>query len=263
MNIEEGIRAALAAVIRVDDSQDLNNIAGPLNLYKSNCKYLEFIEPENNHVFQSDTVHVVTKTQGRASNSVRRLSKTDGREVFNVPTLLLQSAGELSALNVKGPEDSMVTFVAPSLSKTLGTLLCDMVESHALMPLLASAEAQGSVVKTSVENVQEVCDREVDKLAMQCTIILHYQDVDRIGAHIRSSIGSSGLGQAAPTRAIGEGVILIVANDSKRVGFITENDDVQAVVVTEAGFMIKPTAFVRRGFGVWGDAPIVKIDTRT
>ncbi len=263
MNIEEGIRAALATIVKIDDARDLAHIAGPLNDFKENCHYLDFVEPEHNYPFRSETVHVVTRSHGKVSNSVRKLSRHDGREVFNVPPLHLQSAGELSALNVRDPDDSIVQLVAPSLSKTLGTLLCDTVESHVLLALLASSEAQGRVVKTSRESLMEVCDAEVDRLDMPCTVILHFHDVAHIGAHVRLSLGSKGLAKASPTRAIGEGVIMIVGHAPESVGFVTEDDDIRAVVGVEAGFMIRPTAFVKRGFCVWGNAPVVKIDARS
>lgn len=253
MKFADALEATRTSIRFVTDEKDLKRVCKSLEIFKADTSpFLTYnIDVKDTKLieFASETVYVVSAVANKPTTSnVRAVHRAPGREVFRVNLMTLTSS-KVSTYLHRPNEDYVLDRV--------GDTLADLFACHVIMPLMASAEKQGAVIKGSIDDAESLIEQARKRLGGSTTAIYNSGDFEFIAVS-----GNPGMPGYMETSGIAQNVMLVVRNDPAAVGLVNLYSDVVVAMGTQDVMDIRTVASISAGFAALGNAPIVKIDMR-
>jgi len=258
MNMEQSLQAAHADLHIVTDQADLGKVYGSLSGFFSSCPYIGFVDQETDDPFSfgAEAAHVVTRASGNSSTSeVRRIARTPGR-ALTVPSIRLQVSTNLEWM--LDASSGCFTDLGSTLPDEHGSNLVNLVEQNLLWALVSAARHDGRVITVKTDPRAAVA-LAAEELGEPCTVLASYLDAVKLLDSPRMALGVSQQGDATLRRAMKPGLVIVVANRPKAVGFVRQRR--KPTTYSAASTVdINVHTVGQYGFCAWANAPLSLIE---
>lgn len=292
MNTLEALKATLADLHVIDDKGERDVFRENLATFEKQCPFLNFENDTGQDVeydFLSDSAVVLTRFPQedpkvvssdpkeeiyRDSKHVRRVQRAPGRDKVIVPARRMEYAIQIPFSDPYWRVDDGLNFMSENLPSRLGAGYASILFWHVLVMLMMVAESPGwrgtlAVDKRDVETVvRDILGSSIETYTIitNAELCSEMMRDERRPGNNEYQIGERGFIHL--TRQIDEQIILLVPHLPEKIGFVRTRYEPEIFIGTyrhhdrSAVADGIAAAVGEVGFCIWGDAPVIKIDTR-